>query len=62
MTLLEASPTTLATPVSTPADLPADHAGARHLRRGDLTKLALGAVGVVTDAVPEVPARPGGSL
>jgi KUP system potassium uptake protein len=50
MTLLEASPTTLGTPaasVSATADLPTDHAGVRHLRRGDLTKLALGAVGVV---------------
>ncbi len=50
MTLLEAAPTTVGTtasPVGATADLASDHAGARHLRRGDLTKLALGAVGVV---------------
>jgi KUP system potassium uptake protein len=50
MTLLDASPTTLETPalpIGATAHPPTEHAGARHLRRGDLTKLALGAVGVV---------------
>src|SRR4051794_31446748 len=49
MALLEAptTPAEPASPVIAPAELPPHGAGARHLRRGDLTKLALGAVGVV---------------